>query len=444
MRPLPAHLRLLLVQAETTSLGPTGAFHLALRGVLGACFLGYGIAAVITTAAWIPSFELFGIPEWLAWPMMPWIGTASATCGLIILFHPCRALLVAMGLWAVFLAAIQPWTGPGWWALLTHSGHIGPALVLLLLASTSTNGWFERIEASPPPDRLRLMLVWILRATVALCLVGHAAELVFSEAQQPPFAGSGFAATEPLWPLSHTTLRESLAAVQLVLAVAVLFSTARPLLLTIAYLQIIQVWLMPPPAGLPRIAHWLSQAGTFLPPFALGFLEAAPTAPKGSEIRQAAEDHLHLIRVAVPALAFCAALASAHVWLRIDTREREHSFADIAALTAAGYDHSGWLPRDLPASARLIHEVHDLTSRTALGAFHVNDPGEFESLREKLRTTGSRDATCLPPAMLLKSEPHWSSALMHAPQRLDLIAGTDNRSFALDPDTGQVFFWTCD
>jgi len=439
--------RLLTANTQGSSSTHVATLLAALRTALGLCFIGYGMAGVFTTVDWIRTFAFFGIPEWLAWPSMPVLGALSASLGIIVLIHPCEALVAPMAAWALLQALVQPWAGSGIFAALARSGDIGPGFVLWLVARGQSHTSFDRIEAIDGTRRVQRAAEWVLRLTIILCLVGHAGELLHS-GNDDGLRGflRGDIGPHPYGPLKYPVVRDMWMVAEVVVACALIFTKRRPFLLTAAYLQAVQAALMPPAAGTPQVAHFLSEAGSYLAPLALAFVipTAEPDGASRNVSASAPANQLHLIRIAIPAFAFCTALATAHAWMRTDSRELEHRFQDVQALVEAGYDRSGWMPRELPASSRHIREVHDLTTSIALGAFHVADPSEFESLRDKLRTMGGLESTCLPPAALLKGEPHWSSALLQQPQRLDLIAGTDRRSFAFDPDTGQVFFWSCD
>ena len=86
---------------------------------------------------------------------------------------------------------------------------------------------------------------------------------------------------------------------------------------------------------------------------------------------------------------FTAALTTAYAWMRVDVREYEQYFEDRAALLERGGQRSGWLPANLPVSARFIHEVHDLTSKDTLSSFHVSDPMEFQKYVVRLQNRSS-------------------------------------------------------
>src|SRR5215216_704381 len=62
-----------------SSLSTQRGIFWSLRLAVGACFIGHGAFGIITKADWLPFFAFTGIPEWLAWRMMPVIGTMDIT-----------------------------------------------------------------------------------------------------------------------------------------------------------------------------------------------------------------------------------------------------------------------------------------------------------------------------------------------------------------------------
>ena len=80
---------------------------------------------------------------------MPLVGLLDVAVGIVVLFHPCRALLAWMALWSVFTALLRPLAGLGWWEFLERGGNYGPPIAFLLLAHPQQLGWFDRIEPAP-------------------------------------------------------------------------------------------------------------------------------------------------------------------------------------------------------------------------------------------------------------------------------------------------------
>lgn len=80
---------------------------------LGICseFIGHGPFGVITKAAWLPYFAVWGIPENVAWKLMPIVGATDIVLAFMALFAPRKALLLYMALWGLMTACLRPLAG---------------------------------------------------------------------------------------------------------------------------------------------------------------------------------------------------------------------------------------------------------------------------------------------------------------------------------------------
>src|SRR5439155_23631104 len=76
--------------------------HWVLRIALCCEFVGHGAFGVLRKAAWIPYFQLFGIPEAWAWYLMPMVGSVDIALGTLTLVAPRRAALLYMAVWGLF------------------------------------------------------------------------------------------------------------------------------------------------------------------------------------------------------------------------------------------------------------------------------------------------------------------------------------------------------
>jgi hypothetical protein len=161
--------------------------HWVLRVGVAACFVGHGAFGIITKADWLPYLAVAGIPEWLAWRLMPLVGTVDVAVGLLVLIFPVRAVLVWMVIWATWTALCRPLAGQGMWEFVERAGNFGVPLALLYMAGwgRSAATWF-RAKASP--GLLRQVeserLAWLLRLTTVGLLVGHGAFGVFLQKPQ--------------------------------------------------------------------------------------------------------------------------------------------------------------------------------------------------------------------------------------------------------------------
>ena len=152
------------------------AIHWILRVAVAACFIGHGAFGIITKAAWLPYFAIFGIPEAWAWRLMPIVGTVDITVGVLTLFHPVRAIVLYMAFWGFQTACLRPLAGQGGWELLERAGNYGVPLAFLVLlgGGRSLADWFSTRPMPPLTHERAAAIGWILRVTTALLLIGHA------------------------------------------------------------------------------------------------------------------------------------------------------------------------------------------------------------------------------------------------------------------------------
>lgn len=437
-----ANLRALLAgDIAALRAGPVVGLHWALRLACALCFIGHGAWGVITTVAWLRFYETFGVPEWIAWPAMPILGTVDITLGLAVLFHPCRAILLWMAMWSAFTALLRPLAGLGAWELLEHAGDYGPPLAFLLLSRPQRLGWFDKIEpgAAGPADLQRVR--WVLQITIALFLLGHGALAAFDKRQVLIEHWSTFGFT------AGTDMVRWVGGIEIVFGLAAFFVTTRPFLVGIIYWKLATELLHPIAGSLTDSWDVIQRGGDYAAPFALLCVLYLLQNPglSGAESQITTAPRLgvfHALRVGFASLAFTASLSTAYAWMRIDVRERERYFEDYSQVSDSGYQYSGWLPANLPASARFVHEVHDLTSKATLVTFFVSDPSEFLGYTGHLHENAGA-STCEPPAALMKPAPHWSNGLVRDRRHLRMVAGSERRSYAYEPDTGQVFSWIC-
>src|SRR5262245_8912430 len=152
-----------------------GTLHWILRVAVAACFSGHGAFGIITKAAWVPYFAIFGIPEAWAWRLMPVVGTVDILVGVLTLIQPVRAGLLYMTFWGFMTACLRPLAGQGLWELLERAGNYGvPAAFLCLLgAGRSAADWFSSRPAPPLTVARASAIGWLLRVTTAFLLIGH-------------------------------------------------------------------------------------------------------------------------------------------------------------------------------------------------------------------------------------------------------------------------------
>lgn len=139
-------------------------------------FVGHGAFGVKTKAGWLPFFQVFAIPDDLAWRMMPVVGTIDILLGISVLLVPMRGMLLYMTVWGTFTALLRPAANQGWWEFFERSyNYGGPAILLALHGCARKPGdWFRPLKAVPhlsTEASLRYLLAF--RIVVALMLIGH-------------------------------------------------------------------------------------------------------------------------------------------------------------------------------------------------------------------------------------------------------------------------------
>src|SRR5258705_295743 len=160
---------------ESIASSDSDTLHWILRISVAACFIGHRAFRLITKAALLPYFAIFGIPEAWAWRLMPVVGAVDVSVGVLTLIQPVRAVILYMTFWGFQTACLRPLAGQGIWELLERAGNYGVPLAFLCLlgAGRSLTDWFS---ARPMPTLTvarSSVIGWILRATTALLLIGH-------------------------------------------------------------------------------------------------------------------------------------------------------------------------------------------------------------------------------------------------------------------------------
>src|SRR5688572_23399540 len=98
------------------------------------CFIGHGAFGIITKPDWVKYFAVLGIPEHLAYALMPVVGMVDVAAGVALLFAPVPGVLVYMSVWALWTALLRPLSGDNLWETLERAGNYGVPFAFLLLA----------------------------------------------------------------------------------------------------------------------------------------------------------------------------------------------------------------------------------------------------------------------------------------------------------------------
>jgi hypothetical protein len=154
---------------------PEKRAFVVLQAAAAMCFVGHGAFGVITKAAWVPFFAVFGIGRASAYALMPVVGVVDILLGLSVLVRPTKAALAYMAGWAVFTALLRPLAGQPFAEFLERAGNYGvPAALLVIgLAARPQGRWLAGLGPAALDAAARARVALVLRATTATLLVGH-------------------------------------------------------------------------------------------------------------------------------------------------------------------------------------------------------------------------------------------------------------------------------
>ena len=139
------------------------------------CFIGHGAFGFITKAAWLPYFGVVGIPESLAWQLMPVVGAVDVLAGMAVLFAPRALPLAYMTVWAAWTALLRPLAGESVFETLERAGNYGVPLAMLLLTGIprSVRDLFRPITTMGADETMELQVHRVLKWSTFLLLAGH-------------------------------------------------------------------------------------------------------------------------------------------------------------------------------------------------------------------------------------------------------------------------------
>jgi len=236
----------------------------ALRVGSAMCFIGHGAFGFITKAAWLPYFGVVGIPESLAWKLMPLIGAVDVTAGMAVLFAPRAIPLIYMSVWALWTALLRPLSGESGLEAVERAGNYGVPFAMLLMTALplSFRSIHQRLDGPVADPRKVDRVIRILTWTTALLLLGHGA--------------LGAVTHKPLLATHYATIGLPAATEQyvgwfeIILAVLVLVRPVVGLLLFVAAWKIATESLFVV-AGAP-VWEFVERSGSYVAPFALAAL----------------------------------------------------------------------------------------------------------------------------------------------------------------------------
>jgi hypothetical protein len=251
--------------------------HWILRVGVAACFIGHGAFGVITKAAWVPYFGIWGVPEPWAWRLMPLVGGVDISIGILTLIQPVRAVILYMAFWGLQTAALRPLAGQGVWEFLERAGNYGVPLAFLLLLGPgqSLRDWASSRPAPRLTHERAAAIEWTLRVTTASLLIGHGA---FDFAMHKDW--SGYAAALGISPATVAAhpLRAFGGWAEVALGLVVLAFPAAPVLVFV-FVWKLSTEALRPLAGEP-IWEFVERGGSYAAPLALLMLRRSCTAAR--------------------------------------------------------------------------------------------------------------------------------------------------------------------
>lgn len=266
-----------MITGETSAVVPAGIRTISaaasgywiLRVGAALCFIGHGAFGFITKAAWVPYFDVVGIPESWAYRLMPVVGAVDVLAGMAVLFAPRGLPLVYMTMWALWTALLRPLAGESFFETLERAGNYGVPFALLLLTAVprSLGGLGKALDGPAANDRALELARQALKWTTVILLSGHAGLGIASKAMLVGhYAAIGL-------PAETTAI---IGWFEIALAVAVAVRPVAGVLIFVAAWKLATESLFVV-AGAP-IWEFVERAGSYAAPLALAVLMRARTA----------------------------------------------------------------------------------------------------------------------------------------------------------------------
>lgn len=243
------------------------------RLAVAAEFIGHGAFGLRTKAAWLPYFAVAGITEAWAWTLMPVIGAIDIALGVLALLRPMRAVLLYMTFWGLLTACLRPLAGEGIWECLERAGNFGVPGAFLVLAgwSQSRTDWFSCLEPRAVTPIRATTLVWLLRLTTGILLIGHGGiGAVMAKDWSPYFAVLGVSAAT----VKARALVPLVGWCEMALGLSVIARPSVALLVFVCIWKVGTEWLRPM-AGEP-LWEFIERGGSYAAPLALLVLRHWP------------------------------------------------------------------------------------------------------------------------------------------------------------------------
>jgi hypothetical protein len=141
-------------------------------------FIGHGAFGVITKEGWLPYFGVWGIPENIAWRIMPIVGVIDISLGFLAFFAPRKSFLLFMAAWGLMTACLRPLAGEPISELFERAYNfcVPLAAFLMIAWDVKSHGWFHRVKNVPQLSKKHWnWLKILLQVAIAVYLISHGA-----------------------------------------------------------------------------------------------------------------------------------------------------------------------------------------------------------------------------------------------------------------------------
>ncbi len=259
--------------------------HWVLRVTAACCFIGHGAWGVITKEGWLPFFRSQGIPDEIAWKLMPIIGAFDIIMAILLLIKPRRIIIVWMILWALWTAILRPISGtPGMWEFWERAGNYLPPFMLLLMGGAFAMHWKDWLsgytETKLSEDKIGV-IHFICRLTIGLLLIGHGGFGAFVEKDMliNHFASIGLPA--------DVAFIKAVGWFEIILGVVVFFLPLVPILWFVFVWKAITEFLYVTEGGLINIFEFIERWGDYGTPIALILIIHYQASQQSKEVEPA-------------------------------------------------------------------------------------------------------------------------------------------------------------
>lgn len=174
--------------------------YYTLRIACALCFIGHGAFGFITKQVWCNYFAVVGIGEATSYTLMPLVGFADVTCGMLLLFYPVRIAAAWLIVWGLATALMRPLSGEPFAEFVERAGNYGAPFILMALSGGfSLQGrWSQLLKPQEDLSKVQWKLVTVSLQVVGFALLaGHGwLNVIAKQGLIEQYAASGFQSPE--------------------------------------------------------------------------------------------------------------------------------------------------------------------------------------------------------------------------------------------------------